>query len=177
TFAAAGGSEEGFQAWGAWSRKAPTKYGGTEKAWKAFAKSPPRNIGFGTLYYHAQEADLTRVPPRRRHAEHPRPVIDVVKGDRLKNLEEVQAAIAADDAHATIYQRSGYLVRLLRNPQPGLVKSRLCVEQVTKDYALIRMAQAADFQKYDGRAKEWRPCDVPPELAAALLANAGGWPV
>jgi putative DNA primase/helicase len=174
TFAATGGSDEGFQAWDAWSRKA-RNYGGTEKAWASFFKSPPRSIGFGTLYHHATEADSNWIPPSRR-PRGPRPVIEVVKGDRLKNLAEVQSAIIADTEHAALYQRSRHLVRLLRDPRPGPARSLLSLEPVVKDYALIRMGQAADFRRYDGRAKEWRPCDATDELAAALLANAGGWP-
>jgi putative DNA primase/helicase len=174
TFASTGGSDEGFAAWDAWSRKAKN-YGGTEKAWESFHRSPPRNIGFGTLHHHATEADPAWSPPSRG-PRGPKPVIDVVKGDLLKNLAEVQDAIVADTDNPALYQRGGHLVRLLRNPQPGPVQSRLCLEPVTKDYTLIRMAQAADFRKFDGRAQEWRRCDPPADLAAALLANSGGWP-
>jgi P4 family phage/plasmid primase-like protien len=61
-FSASGGSDEGFATWDEWSRKAKN-YGGTEKAWRSFTKSPPRNIGFGTLYHHAAEADPSWRPP------------------------------------------------------------------------------------------------------------------
>jgi phage/plasmid-associated DNA primase len=56
-------SEQGFAAFDAWSRKAPTKYGGTEKAWASFDKNPPTRIGFGTLFYKARQADPSWRPP------------------------------------------------------------------------------------------------------------------
>jgi hypothetical protein len=62
-FAACAGADAGFEAWDAWSRKAPTKYGGTEKAWASFAKSPPKRIGFGTLHYLATLTDPGWRPP------------------------------------------------------------------------------------------------------------------
>jgi putative DNA primase/helicase len=68
-YAASGGAA--FTAWDEWSRKAPSKYGGTEKAWASFAKSPPRRIGFGTLYKLAVEADPAWRPPSWGAAPNP----------------------------------------------------------------------------------------------------------
>jgi putative DNA primase/helicase len=62
-FAASGGSEQGLAAYDAWSRKAPTKYGGVERAWASFAGSPPTRIGFGTLFHKARQADPSFRPP------------------------------------------------------------------------------------------------------------------
>jgi P4 family phage/plasmid primase-like protien len=68
-FAASGGAA--FDAWDSWSRKAPTKYGGTEKAWASFHKSPPTRIGFGTLYQLATTADPSWRPPSWGAAPNP----------------------------------------------------------------------------------------------------------
>jgi hypothetical protein len=72
-FAASAGADAGFEAWDAWSRKAPTKYGGTEKAWGSFARSPPRRIGFGTLHYLATLADPWWRPPGQKIPPDPSP--------------------------------------------------------------------------------------------------------
>lgn len=58
TFAATGGSDDGFDAWDEWSQKS-TKYGiaHTQARWDHFHRSPPSQIGFGTLFYMASEAD------------------------------------------------------------------------------------------------------------------------
>ena len=58
-----------FEAWDLWSRKAPTKYGGTEAAWRSFEHSPPRNISFGTLVRLARDVDPNwRAPSWDVHA-------------------------------------------------------------------------------------------------------------
>ena len=58
TFAATGGSDDGFDAWDEWSQKS-SKYGiaHTQARWDHFHRSPPSQIGFGTLFYMAREAD------------------------------------------------------------------------------------------------------------------------
>jgi putative DNA primase/helicase len=61
-YAASGGSDEGFAAWDAWSRKAKN-YGGTERKWESLHRNPPHSITFGTLYHHATQADSTWRPP------------------------------------------------------------------------------------------------------------------
>lgn len=58
TWAATGGSAEGFEAFRAWSEKSG-KYDPrtTEKAWDQISHSPPDSLGFGSLFYMAREAD------------------------------------------------------------------------------------------------------------------------
>jgi hypothetical protein len=58
TYAATGGSEEGLDAWDKWSAKSG-KYDGhaTARRWDRFHRSPPTQIGAGTLFYEATEQD------------------------------------------------------------------------------------------------------------------------
>ena len=58
TWAASGGEDFGFEAFDLWSRKS-TKYSiqQTRARWDHFRRSPPSQIGFGTLFYMADEAD------------------------------------------------------------------------------------------------------------------------
>ena len=52
------GSDEGFAAFDAWSRKyAGYDEANTRKAWEQITKSPPTRIGAGTIFYHANQAD------------------------------------------------------------------------------------------------------------------------
>ena len=67
---ASGGSRDGFDAFDAWSRKS-AKYDAdeTEFRWDHFFKSPPDQIGFGTLVHFARKVDPHWVPPSRRAAD------------------------------------------------------------------------------------------------------------
>ncbi len=65
---ASGGSEGGFAAFDRWSRKWPDKYDSGETAfrWRHLDRSPPDQIGFGTLAYLAREAQPGWVAPSRQ---------------------------------------------------------------------------------------------------------------
>lgn len=55
-FAASAGSEEGFAAWLAWSSKHPAHDEATcRERWDHFHRSPPTEIGAGTLFYEANQ--------------------------------------------------------------------------------------------------------------------------
>lgn len=58
-FAATGGDDAGFEAWDEWSGKS-AKYDAhsTRARWNHFFRSPPTQIGFGSLFHMASEADL-----------------------------------------------------------------------------------------------------------------------
>jgi hypothetical protein len=56
TWAATGGSEEGWKAFAEWSAKASkNEPAATRQRWERYKKSPPKRIGFGTLVYHARQ--------------------------------------------------------------------------------------------------------------------------
>ena len=57
TWAASGGSAEGFAAWAAWSAKnAAHDIAACRERWQHFPKSPPTDIGAGTLFHLARGA-------------------------------------------------------------------------------------------------------------------------
>ena len=58
TWAATGGSDDGFKAFDDWSQKW-VKYSeaGTRKAWQEITRSPPTEISAGALFYEANQAD------------------------------------------------------------------------------------------------------------------------
>ena len=58
TWAATGGSAEGLAAFTAWSAKSKKHDAdATDKRWQHYAKSPPNEIGAGTLFHEASEDD------------------------------------------------------------------------------------------------------------------------
>jgi predicted P-loop ATPase len=58
TWAATNGSDEGLAAFQAWSSKSKKHNSNTTaERWEHFAKSPPRQIGAGTLFYEASQVD------------------------------------------------------------------------------------------------------------------------
>lgn len=89
SYAASGGSGEGFEAWMRWSAKSQ-KHMDHEclRVWHSFAKAPPRNISFGSLYYLARAANPFFVAPswrgERVHDEPPHdPETGEIFGDDL----------------------------------------------------------------------------------------------
>lgn len=60
TWAASGGSQEGFNAWSAWSSRCAAEgvhdHDACGRAWRGFTQTPPGEIGFGSLAYLAREA-------------------------------------------------------------------------------------------------------------------------
>jgi hypothetical protein len=59
TWAATGGSEQGFEAFDQWSAKSEEKYNkdNTRKKWDEISRSPPNSIGAGTLFHEAWKVD------------------------------------------------------------------------------------------------------------------------
>jgi hypothetical protein len=97
-WAATQGSEEGFEAFDAWSQKW-VKYDadGTRKAWEEITRSPPTEIDAGTLFYLANEADPERW--RRYHPGDDGPVAlgftregNFAFRDRVRNLIVVSSS-------------------------------------------------------------------------------------
>jgi hypothetical protein len=64
TFSATSGTGEGYEAWQAWSAKS-AKHLDAEclRVWQSIFKSPPKKIGFGSLYYMAREVNPFFIPP------------------------------------------------------------------------------------------------------------------
>ncbi len=67
-FAAAAGSEEGFEAWRAWSSKCESCHedAACREKWSHFKRSPPTDVGYGTLLYWASRADPDWSKPSER---------------------------------------------------------------------------------------------------------------
>ena len=55
-YRATDGSEDGFDLFDAWSSKSPN-YGGTHEKWEALHRSPPTELGAGTIFGLASQTD------------------------------------------------------------------------------------------------------------------------
>jgi hypothetical protein len=80
TWAATGGSDAGFKAFDAWSKKS-SKYDAaiTRERWHAYSTSPPDRIGVGTLFFLANQA----VPNWREVAEINANYALIIVGDKV----------------------------------------------------------------------------------------------
>lgn len=111
------------------------------------------------------------------------PVIDLEAG---KLPEITRAATTAVQATCSeIFDRGGQLVRTVRIAEPeagdGIKRpvGALVLKPVDVDWLRLRLAEAATWRKFDGRAKEWRVTNPPLEHARIILAtpDEGDWPV
>jgi Protein of unknown function (DUF3631)/Primase C terminal 2 (PriCT-2) len=108
TFAACGGSAEGWEAFRAWSeRSAAYDRGETERMWNHIHRSPPTRSGFGSLVYWACQADRDFVLPSalardaareaalaKFEADHPPPAGTEPDSGQQKNDYETIARLA-----------------------------------------------------------------------------------
>lgn len=100
-----------------------------------------------------------------------------VKAGELHNVATAgeDALIAAD---APIYVRGERLARPVMDSLPAANGRRTKVARLA-DVALPAMldhlSRAADWQKWDGRAKGYVPTDPPPTAAMVLLSRDGEW--
>ncbi|MFZ4792285.1 MAG: bifunctional DNA primase/polymerase [Candidatus Competibacteraceae bacterium] len=102
---------------------------------------------------------------------------------RVKAGEYPEAMDAAEQylitADAGVFQR-GYLCRVSREPVPTVrgitrpVGTALMIA-LTDTYLRNLLDRLVEWEKWDGRAEDWRRCSVPPDVAKRLLENAGDW--
>lgn len=123
--------------------------------------------------------------------EDDRPTIRVAAGQLPRLIADAIDALVRFDAN--IYQRAGELVTITREPMRVETDDgdELAVLRRGRDVSLRsgtprirpvpvpvlveRLATVAAWEKYDGRAKDWTPCDPPTSLAASICAR-GDWP-
>ncbi len=111
---------------------------------------------------------------------HPRQVIRITLGELPRVVREAEAVLIA--TNAGLYQRSGQLVRIAeleRDSQIAGVRRKagsIMIVQATRDYLGLKLAEVADFERFDKREKGYRRVDPPSALGAAVLSRVGEWP-
>jgi len=109
-----------------------------------------------------------------------RPIIKWEDGRLKEAVDEAEQALLAM-ASLGIYQRGSMLVRAIRQ-QPLTVRSLSCpdaaalsITMVTTPYLIEAMTRAADFQRFDKRAKDYVQINCPERVAVTYLARTGEW--
>jgi hypothetical protein len=90
-----------------------------------------------------------------------KPRIRLLGGEMLRILHASERALSS---LGNYYQSGGAIVTIGTSPLGDAVVT------IVNDNALTKaLAQAADWEKYDGRTKGWRVCDPTPQLVKQLL--------
>jgi len=107
----------------------------------------------------------------------PRAQVRLESGELIKNVDETEAALIAAGGLG-LYQRGSLIVR------PILSKLKAANGRRTFGWNLVpvvnlfmveTMMRAADFEKWDARARRFVPKDCPEKLADTYLARSGHW--
>jgi hypothetical protein len=90
-----------------------------------------------------------------------KPSIRLVAGEMLRVLDAAEKSLVG---LGTFYQSGGAIVTVNKTQQGDAA-----VTLVTDPILTKALAQAADWEKLDGRSKAWRPCDPTPQVVRQLL--------
>jgi hypothetical protein len=106
-----------------------------------------------------------------------RTVIRLETGELPETLKQVEAAILATPDQE-LYQRAGLVVRpvlVQRKAANDRPTSNWELTMVQRTYLTTALDRIIQFERYDGRAKDYVVRDCPGSLAAAYLAESGRW--
>ena len=104
------------------------------------------------------------------------PIIEV-RGGELSNLVS-QGEEILNEAGVEIFQRSRQLVRPVIEEVDGTRgrTTKICqLIPVMPDYLRDLLCRHAQWQRYDGRSKEYVPINPPRDIATTMLARTGEW--
>lgn len=113
--------------------------------------------------------------PRDHHAAQ-RPLLKMEAG--MLDVIATRAERAMIEAGLPIYQRGKRLVRPATQEvmvSGGHTTLAACFSEMTQAALVDHLSRAADWTKYDGRAKGDIPTDPPRQVADVLLARFGEW--
>ena len=129
-------------------------------------------------------AQAAKAHPRSRPSVQPqpqqqsgRPTIRIVSGELPRIVNEAEAALLAAGG-LNLYQRGGLIVR------PVLSKLKASNNRETfawrlvavrQPYMIETMMRAAEFERWDARARGFVPKDCPAQVADTYLAREGHW--
>ena len=103
-----------------------------------------------------------------------KPIIKIIGGQLPKMVEQAEKALIAHDDQ--IYQRSGFLVRVLTTslPPKGIKRSSnaLVIDVVEIPYLVKRFTETVTWARYDARMQSWKQVDCPKTVAETYLACA-----
>jgi len=190
--------EAGFGAWDYWSSKS-AKYPGAREIqthWKSF--KPGGGITGATLFKRAHDGGWrppkgsgkragsgrsSAPPPDDAGAGEPEdglPEIRWLQGKLPEVVDQAEAALIK--AQERIYQRAGFLVRVVRRDSPTVRNYKrppgtFGIVIVDQPYLIEALTRVARWMKWDGRAEAWRRVNAPEQSASTYLARSGHWKV
>jgi hypothetical protein len=109
------------------------------------------------------------------------PVIRWVQGKLPEIVEQAEDALIKSGLR--IYQRAGFLVRVVRRDTPSVrhYKRRppgaLGLLTVDAPYLVEAMTRAARWEKFNAKKEEWQRCNAPEQVATTYLSRRGHWMV
>jgi Primase C terminal 2 (PriCT-2) len=166
---ASGGSEDGYAVFDQWSQKS-AKYDAHETRfrWDHYRQSPPTQLGFGTLAYHARQAQPSWRPPSRQKNQ-PAPTI------RL-NPDSGRAS----STHSRWRSSPPNAACIVSGAGSSIAWDQIAVADGGKDWSLRlspitelglveRLSRAAVFKKWHKTEKQWLTVDAPKDVAQTYL--------
>lgn len=112
--------------------------------------------------------------------------IRIVKGSTGELVDACEAILARPDlpTEYRTFQRGGQIVRVATLPTAAMTEGvarhqgAVVILEVQKPFLLDVLGRFGRFKKFDRRRREkWCPADPPKEIAEAIFARAGLWPV
>lgn len=108
-----------------------------------------------------------------------RPRIEWTQSQLPQNIDQAEAAILK--AGLRIYQRAGFLVRVVRRDTPSVryYKRRppgsLGLVAIDTPYLVEEFTRAARWFKFSAQKSDWVPMNAPEQAAVTYLARRGHW--
>lgn len=195
--------EAAFSLWDRWSQKSAKYPGMTESAKKWATLNPNGSLKLGTVFELAKRGGWSppRTSKRNKPAESPEPPPPdreppgddggagdpgddrpLIRWEQGKLPEVVDAAESAlVEAGIRIYQRAGFLVRVVQRDTPSVrnYKRRppgtLGILNVDTPYLVESMTRAARWEKWNSRKNDWHKCNAPEQAATTYMARRGHW--
>jgi putative DNA primase/helicase len=210
-------ADAGYSIWDRWSARSAKYPGGeeTRRRWATF--EPSGAVKLGTVFELAKQGGYLppRAPQKRQRAERPAsppagnsgeppaqsnsragepgdeeaPVIKWVQGELPKCVDQAEDALIKSKMR--IYQRAGYLVRVVRRDTPTVrlhfkrPPGALGLLTVDAPYLIETMTRSARWKKWNAKVKDketgdmgaWVPMNAPEQAAQTYIARRGHWQV
>ncbi|MBV8525053.1 MAG: hypothetical protein JOY71_23515, partial [Acetobacteraceae bacterium] len=179
----------------------------TLATWNRIVAARPTNIGAGSIFFHARRHGWVRPPPKmfaygadergesfaessgagteaEPEAEAPseeapeKPVIVVSPGRVHVLATEGEDALRASGL--PIFQRGEYMVQPMCWEVDASDKRKTLatgLKRIKPAGMIDLLSQAAEWGRYDGKAKQLRPCDPPRLVSEVILSRSGSWKV